>query len=314
MFGIDALTRIKAPRAGTQRHAFPMGIGWVAPLVLLAVAQPVTAGTHLPEDPNLATAGYCDESLVKTQLERARCDTKDAVAGGFFWITPFEQQKINDAVAECEKGGSCQDAEERVAELAKSISEIKAALDSHNRRAGKTDAPWLMELARSIGADPTGYASLVSTFYKRRNARQETARLAALPPERSIKTLVSMSPSLAGCIDHVSAGIAGTSLVVHWDNTCQARMGASFNVFGYLYDAEDQLVRAFSSIMLGYTFRMASFSDGPTATGTVVSRCEPDCFNVTERPQEHTTVALDLKGRLSQSQVDRITAARLEFK
>lgn len=276
--------------------------------------QVAHAGTHLPEDPNLATPGYCDESLVKTQLERARCDTKNAVAGGFFWLTPGERQRIDEDVAECESGGACEDAEERIAQLSKSISEIKAALDSHNRRAGKTDAPWLMELARSTGADPTGYSSLVSTFYKRRNAKQEAARLAALPAERSIKTLASMSPTLGGCIDDVSAGIAGTSLVVHWDNTCQARRGTSFNVFGYLYDSEDQLVRAFSSIMLKYTFRMATVSDGPTASGTVVSRCEPDCFNVTEKPQEHTTVALDLKGRLSQSQIDRITAARLEFK
>ncbi|MBY0275905.1 hypothetical protein K2Z84_11215 [Candidatus Binatia bacterium] len=286
----------------------------IAALTAMMNDTVVLAGTHLPEDPNLATPGYCDESLVKTQVERARCDTKDAVAGGFFWITPFEKQQIDDAVAECEKGGPCQDAEDRVAQLSKSISEIKAALDSHNRRAGKTDAPWLMELAKSTGSDPTGYASLVRTFYKRRNARQEAARLASLPAERSIKTLVSMSPSLGGCIDHVSAGIAGTSLVVHWDNPCQARMGTSFNVFGYLYDAEDQLVRAFSSIMLKYTFRIASFSDGPTASGTVVFRCEPDCYDVTERPQEHTTVALDLKGRLSQSQIDRIASARLEFK
>lgn len=42
-----------------------------------------------------------------------------------------------------------------------------------------------MGLAKATGADPTGYALMVSTFYKRRNAKQETARLAALPAERT---------------------------------------------------------------------------------------------------------------------------------
>lgn len=303
------MRRSESTWAGCYRYML------IAVVVLLAAQSKAFAGTHLPEDPNLAQPGYCDETLVKTQLERARCDTKDAVAGGFFWITPFEKQQIDDAVAECEKGGSCQDAEQRVAQLAKSINEIKDAFNSHNRRAGKTDAPWLTQLAAKTGGDPTGYGDLVRTFFIKLEARKEATVIAALPPGRPIRAVASASRNLSDCLSDVTAAVAGNSLVVGWRNPCQSTLGFGFGVLAYLFDANDRYLGSFASVNVGYTFRMAGRSDGPTATGTLTFRCSDGaCRQVSEKPETTTRVALDLNGRIPNATMAEVAAVRLQFK
>ncbi len=276
---------------------------------LTLLTDSADAGTFLPEDPNKTSIGMCDHDLAKTMLEKSRCKTKDAIFMALVWLTPSTRYEINDATRRCNESDrkDCDELARGMDRLTRTLQQLDAAYADHP----SSDPKWLDAVRNEVGPDPTRYGSEIERY---RSTKRELPAEPVQPPRaRSLRTLASVSPRIAGCLSDVNAAMEGTTLILGWQNTCQAATSFTIFVVIDLFDARQQLISSFPTEQMGILFAMAGrMPDGPLAAGTTTIR--PSGRRITPTPQLVTSTRFPLHSALSEAAANSIVGARITFR